>query len=163
VKQFLISLMIFASFLCHAQEDGGSSPSRFSEYMAPGMEVAGIRAPYYDDEGKLQAQLYGGFAKVMDGGVAEITNLRIDVYRDEEVAMVIFAPVCTSKIIEDPDLPGKKVLSVTSDGDVLIELEEMSISGRGFRFTTGNNRLEILHESNVLVKAPFRAKKRAEL
>jgi hypothetical protein len=162
VKRILTSLAAASALVCFAQERG-SDTSQFADYMSPGMEVSGIRAPFHDDQGRLQAQLYGGYAKVRDGGVAEITNLRIDVYRDDRVAMTIFAPKCVSRQQESSENPGTKVLSVTSDSDVLIELQEMSVIGRGFRFSSEHNRFEILHDAKVLVKAPARNRKGAGL
>jgi hypothetical protein len=159
VKKTVFS--VFAAVLvCHAQEPGGMpSPSALAGHMAPGMEVAGIRAPYYDDAGELQAQLYGGHAKVLEDGRVDIANLRIDIYRNGEVAMVVFAPQCFSQVNEGMQDSGRKVLNISSDGTVLIELDEMSIVGRGFRFNSENNRFEILHDSKVLVKTAAREAK----
>ncbi len=120
--------------------------------MESGMEVEGIQAPYYDDKGNLKALLYGDFAKVLADGVADITNLRIDVYQDGEIMMTVFAPQCFSRMIEPDGSAGKKVLSVYSEGDVLIELESMSIAGRGFDFSSDDSRFTIHHDSKVLVK-----------
>ena len=78
----------------YVRRDGGVT----DEYLETGMEVAGVRAPYYDDNGELKAQLYGGHAKVLEGGVADVTNLRIDVFQDGEVVMTIFPPRCFTKI-----------------------------------------------------------------
>ncbi|MEA2068025.1 MAG: hypothetical protein U9P12_02380 [Verrucomicrobiota bacterium] len=136
------------------------SASKLDEYMETGMEVAGVRAPYYDDEGNLKAQLYGGYAKILEGGVADVTNLRIDVFQDRKVFMSVFAPQCFTKIVEEG---GKKTLSVYSDGDVLIDMEQMTVSGRGFRFTSEENRFEILHDSKVLVRESARGMKGVEL
>jgi len=159
VKRLLISLISATALMCLAQERGGEpAPSRLAGYMEPGTEASGVRAPYYDEQGNLQAQLYGEHAKVMGGGMAEITNLRIDVYRDGQVAMTIFAPKCFSHMDESRETPGKKVLSLSSEGAVLIELGEVSIAGRGFRFTSEDNRFEILHDSKVLIKAPARSR-----
>lgn len=158
----LSSLAMALALACPAQEHGDAS-SRLSGYMAPGMEVAGIRAPYYDDEGRLKAQLFGGHAKVLDDGATEIANLRIDVYEGDRVAMTIFAPRCTSQVGESSAKPGKQVLAVSSGGEVLIELDAMTISGRGFRFNSENNRFEILQDSKVLVKATARKARGAGL
>ncbi len=113
------------------------------------MEVSGIRAPYYDETGELKAQLYGGHAKILEGGVAQIAHLRIDVFQDGAVFMTIYAPQCFTRMVEEA---GKKRLEVYSEGDVLIELDQMTVSGRGFRFSSTENRFEILHDSKVLVK-----------
>lgn len=131
--------------------------------METGMEVEGVRAPYYDADGKLQAQLYGGHVKVLEGGMADITNLRIDVYEEDKVVMTIFAPQCFSKMIEDKSAPGGEVLSVFSEGEVLIEMESITIFGRGFRFTSAENRFEILNDSKVLIKEDVRSGTRKAL
>jgi len=122
-------------------------------YMETGMEVSGVRAPFYDDDGNLQAQLYGGHAKILEGGVAEVTNLRIDVFQEGEIVVTIFAPRCFSRMIEKD---GKKTLAVDSEGDVLIDMEQMTIAGRGFRFTSEQNKFEVLHDAKVLVKEAAR-------
>jgi hypothetical protein len=161
MKRVFYHLMIL-SVVCGVAraEDSAPAPSMLDEYMETGMEVAGVRAPYYDEEGNLQAQLYGGYAKVLEGGVADITNLRIDVFEDQKVIMSLFAPQCFTKM-EEPD--GKKTLTVYSDGYVLIDMEQMTISGRGFRFTSEENKFEILHDSKVLVKEAARNMEGVEL
>jgi hypothetical protein len=136
------------------------SASKLDEYMEIGMEVSGVRAPYYDDEGNLKAQLYGGHAKILEGGVADVTNLRIDVFEDRKVFMSVFAPQCFTRIVEEE---GKKTLSVYSEGDVLIDMEQMTIAGTGFRFSSAENKFEILHGSTVLVKESARDMQGVEL
>ncbi|NNJ71491.1 MAG: hypothetical protein HKP10_09435, partial [Kiritimatiellales bacterium] len=117
-------------------------------------------APYYDDEGNLQAQLYGGYAKVLENGLADVTNLRIDVYQNDRVALTIFAPHCFTQVVGGD---GAKSLIVFSDGDVLIEMTEMSIIGQGFRFSSTDNRFEILRDSKVLLKESARKMEEIEL
>lgn len=155
MSRFLIqSILLTATLMAFGQESAEiQPPSALEEYMETGMEVAGIRAPYYDDSGELKAQLYGGYAKVLEGGVAEIMNLRIDVFQDKRVLMSVFAPQCVTEIVE---VEGKRVLVVRSEGEVLIDMEQMTISGRGFRFSSEENRFEILHDSKVLVKESAR-------
>lgn len=128
--------------------------------MDAGMEVAGVRAPYYDDEGNLKAELYGEHAKILADGVAEVTNIRIDVFEDGAVFMTVFAPLCYTRVVEQGE---DKYLSVESDGDVLIDMEQMTIAGRGFLFTSESNRFEILSEAKVLVKEAAQDMKGLEL
>ncbi len=148
---FIVSFMACTSV--HAQDSSTPSPSKLDEYMEAGMEVAGVRAPYYDEEGNLFGQLYGGFVKVLEGGVADVSQLRIDVFEGKQVFMTVYAPQCFSKVEE---VDGRKILSVYSDGDVLIDLEQMTIIGRGFQFSSKQNKFEILHDSKVLVKESAR-------
>ncbi len=145
--------LCFACAMAYAQDVALPVSSGLDEYMETGMEVSGVRAPYYDEDGNLQAELYGGHAKVLEGGVVDVTNLRIDVYDEGAVAMTIFAPQCFSQV----DEKGKEqVLSVESAGDVLITMEQMTIIGHGFRFSSDSNRFEILSEAKVLVNESAR-------
>ncbi|HEY5652948.1 MAG TPA: hypothetical protein VIR63_01090, partial [Pontiella sp.] len=142
--------IVFSCVFVQAQvESDISSQSQLDEYMETGMEVAGIRAPHYDKDGNLQAQLYGGRARIIEGGVTDVTNLRIDVFRDDVVFMTIFAPQCFTEIKESGE---DRELVAYSDGEVLIDMDQMTISGKGFRFSSEENRFEILHNSKVLVK-----------
>lgn len=146
--------------IVRAQKTNNEASSELDEYMATGMEISGVRAPYYDDEGNLQAQLYGGHVKMLEGRKAEVTNLRVDVYDHGAIVMTVYAPHCFTKAVEK----GKQeILSVESDGDVLIEMDQMTIYGRGFRFSSDNNRFEILSNSKVLVKESARNAKGLKL
>ncbi len=158
MKRVLYHLLLLLCMctVVHAK-DSAPAPSMLDDYMETGMEVAGVRAPYYDEDGNLQAQLYGGYAKVLEGGVADVSNLRIDVFEDKKVLMSVFAPQCYTKMDE------QKILSVYSDGYVLIDMDEMTISGKGFRFTSEKNQFEILHDSKVLVKESARSSKGMDL
>lgn len=156
MKRILLQIFIVVCIgLAARAEDAAkaSSSTKLDEYMAAGMEVSGIRVPYYDEKGDLQAQLYGGLVKVVERGVAEITKLRIDVYDDGNVIMTIFAPRCFATM---GDGHGVESLVVHSDGDVLIEMEQMTIAGTGFKFSGRDYKFEILNNSRVLIKEAAR-------
>lgn len=133
------------------EQAASSTPAALSQYMAPGMAVAGVRAPYYDKAGNLQAQLYGGKAKIIKGGMAEIQDLRIDFYRDGAVFMTVYAPICLSHLIVGGE-EVQNVLQVQSDGDVLVVMDSMEVVGRGFTYSSDSHRFEILNDARVLVK-----------
>jgi hypothetical protein len=113
-----------------------------------GMEIYGFRVPDYDDQGELRAQLYGGHARVLEDKVVEITNLKIEMYKKDRVAMTVFAPHCFFNI---------KNRRARSEGRVLIESSLMTVEGRGFVWLAEAGRFEILHESRILVKPAARA------
>jgi len=123
--------MVAAALMCRAQDFG------------IGAIASGLRIPDYDDQGQLRAQLYGEHFKVLDTGEVEITNLKIEMYKDGEVAMTVFSPHC----FFDRDTHQAR-----SDGDVLIESEMMTVIGRGFTWSAEAGRFEIMHDSKVLVK-----------
>lgn len=160
VLNHLLTVLVLCSGVCAQHAGNDLTPSKLDEYMETGMEVAGVRAPYYDDEGKLKAELFGEHAKILEGGVAEVTNIRIDVFEEGAVFMTVFAPRCYTRVVEQGD---NKFLSVESDGDVLIDMPQMTITGRGFVFTSESNRFEILSEAKVLVKEASRDMKGLEL
>jgi len=134
IIQFL-SLFLMCSLAC-AQD------------LGIGMEISGFRVPDYDDQGALRAQLYGEHAKVLDAGEVEITNLKIEMYKDGKVAMTVFAPHCFFNL---------DTRRARSEGRVLIESGLMTVEGRGFVWSAEAGRFEILHESKVLVKPAARA------
>lgn len=154
----MMSLVCCAT-VCSQEGDGAPSANKLDEYLETGMEVAGVRAPYYDDNGELKAQLYGGYAKVLEGGVADVTHLRIDVFQDDKVFMTIFAPQCFTRVDDSGEA---KILVVQSEGEVLIDMEQMTVTGRGFRFTSEENKFKIEHDSKVLVKKAARSMKGVE-
>ena len=135
--QFLFLLLLFVG-ICRAQ----------TMDMGTGMEVSGFRVPDYDEQGQLRAQLYGQHAKVLEGGEVEITNLKIEMYRDGKVVMTVFSPHCFFNM---------ETHQARSDGRVLIESGPMTVVGRGFTWSAEAGRFEILHDSKVLVKKEAQA------
>ncbi len=155
----LIILLAVPAFV-HAQvPDFGSSVNLY-DYFDAGDGIEGINIPYYDDDNVLRAKLYGGYARLMEDEVVEVTDIRIDVYDDEQVIMTIYAPQCFAAL-EDTD--GKKMLRIRSDGDVLIEMEQMSVVGKGFTFTSERNKFEILSYSRVFIRESARTMEGLEL
>ena len=119
-----------------------------AQELGSGMEISGFRVPDYDDHGRLRAQLYGEHAKVLDGGEIEISNLKIEMYQDGEVAVTVFSPHCFFNM---------ETRRARSDGKVLIESGMMTLVGRGFTWSAEAGRFEVLHDSKVLVKEAAKA------
>jgi hypothetical protein len=131
VKKWGFILMVGAALVCRAQD------------MGAGMEMSGFRVPDYDSQGRLRAQLFGEYAKVLEDNEVDITNLKIEMYKEGQVAMTVFLPQCFFNT---------ETRFAKSDGRVLIESETMTVAGRGFIWSSEGGRFEILHESKVLVK-----------
>lgn len=108
-----------------------------------GMEISGFRVPDYDKEGNLRAQLYGGHAKILSDGEVEISYLKIDLYKEGQVAMTLFAPHCFFDT---------KTHQARSDGRVLLDSDSTTITGRGFIWSPQSGHFEIFHQAKVLVK-----------
>jgi len=136
VNKWLFILTLAVAGVCHAQDFG------------TGMEVSGFRVPDYDEKGQLRAQLYGEHAMMLEDGEVEITNLKIEMYRDGEVVMTVFSPHCFFNMDSR---------QAHSEGRVLIESGFMTVVGRGFTWSAKAGRFEILHDSKVLVKEAAQA------
>jgi len=116
---------------------------KLSAEAGVGMEISGFRVPDYDKEGNLRAQLYGGHAKILSDGEVEISYLKIDLYKEGQVAMTLFAPHCFFDT---------KTHIARSDGQVLLDSDSATITGRGFVWSPQSGHFEIFHEARVLVK-----------
>jgi len=126
---------------------GVRAPAKESPLATGTMEVSGFRVPDYDETGRLRAQLFGGHAKFLDDDRVEITDLKIELYKDGELSMTLYAPQCIFDTTKK---------TATSDGEVLAESESMTTFGRGFFWSAGAQRFEIFHEAKVLVKPAAR-------
>ena len=105
------------------------------------MEMSGFRVPDYDDEGNLRAQLFGEHVKMLEGGMVEITNLKIDLYRDGKIVATLFTPSCLF------DINRKEA---RSDDRVLVDSDSATLTGRGFFWSAKSGRFEIFHDTKML-------------
>lgn len=106
-------------------------------------KVTGFRVPEYDDQGTLKSQLFGEFAQIYPNGVAEINEVKMEVYRQGEVDMRVTAPHC----IYDPS--GGRAGSKTG---VKISRENMVVTGVGFRWEAKDETFQILSQVKVILK-----------
>ena len=150
-RQLLIVVLFCCVIGVPGEEQKGASV--LAGLVDGGMEAEGIRAPYYDEEGNLKALMYGRRAKVLEGEMTDVADLRIDLYKDGKVDAIIYAPQC---LAHSKDMDGQKILIVESEGDVLVEMEGVTLVGRGFQFRSDQNRFKILHDARVIVDEAVR-------
>ncbi len=105
--------------------------------------VTGFRVPEYDSQNRLKSELFGDFAKIMPGGVIEITQLKIDFYDEDAVNMTVTAPHCTYK---------QETGAAESDSEVRIAGKEMVVTGKGFSWDGRSEVFQIFHEAKVVLK-----------
>jgi hypothetical protein len=113
-----------------------------------GQTVTGFRVPDYDENNNLKTLLLGDFAKVLPDGVIEITGLRIEVYQQGKVAMVVTAPHCRFH---------QKEGKAQSDGDVQVANEDMVVTGKGFEWTNQEEVFKIHSQTHVVLRNVRRA------
>ncbi|MGD9873280.1 MAG: hypothetical protein AB7T27_03315 [Kiritimatiellia bacterium] len=105
--------------------------------------LSGFELPEYDAEGKKVRHIFGDMAEVLPDGLIKITNLRVDMFKDENVEMKVIAPRC-----ELNQQTGQAV----SDGPVRIVRDNMVVTGRGFDFSKEKERIQIMHNTKVVLR-----------
>lgn len=114
-----------------------------AEDEEPVQTVTGFRVPEYDAQNNLKSQLFGAFAKVLPGGLIDITDLKMEFFQDGKVDMTVTAPQCTY----DQDGGAAK-----SDTDVQIARENMVVTGKGFSWEGKTQRFKIFSQARVVLK-----------
>jgi lipopolysaccharide export system protein LptC len=105
--------------------------------------LSGFSVPEYDENGNMTSQLFGDYAEFMPNGMVRITNLKIEFYEEGEVEMRVTAPQCTYN---------EKKKMAESESSVRIARGNMVVTGTGFRWRAGNERLEITSNARVVLK-----------
>ncbi len=106
--------------------------------------MRGFRAPFHDEEGVLQYQVFGDVATFQDDGSITITNLRLETYRDgKDLDLKVTAPNC---VFFREQKFGR------SEGSVRIEGKNMVITGTGYEFRPETQRFAIREQARVVVK-----------
>ena len=103
-------------------------------------EFEGFSVPEFNEKGEMVSQLFGDYAKVLPGGVIEITNLKIEFYKLEQVVMTVTAPACTY----NQDLG-----TASSKSDVRIEREQLIVTGTGFSWDVKDQNVHIFKNARV--------------
>lgn len=99
--------------------------------------------PEYDADGNMASELLGDYADILPDGLVRIRNLRIDSYKDNQVDMSITSPECEYR---------EKEKMASSDADVRIARENMVVTGSGFSWSAGEDRLIIKSKVKVVLK-----------
>ena len=105
--------------------------------------LSGFELPEYDTEGKMVRHIFGDMAEVLPDGLIRISNLRVDLFKDEQVEMKVIAPRC--ELNQD-------TRQAVSDGPVRIIRDNMVVTGRGFDFSNEKERIQIMHDTKVVLK-----------
>lgn len=113
--------------------------------------VSGFKVPEFDEDGNKTSLLTGDFAKMAPDGDIEITNLRMEFYKDDEVESLMTAPKCTYN--------QRKGLAY-SRSSVKMSREGMEVTGRGFAYDRTNELFRIFSDVRVLIKG---ARQHAEI
>jgi hypothetical protein len=109
----------------------------------PGMgEIKDFRVPEFDANGVLKSEIYGDVAKPVSENLILITGLRIIIYKNKEVEATLTSGHCTID---------RKTRDAFSNADVKIVRGNVVITGKGFRWGTETQRIEILNKFHMVM------------
>ncbi|NLE67121.1 MAG: LPS export ABC transporter periplasmic protein LptC [Lentisphaerae bacterium] len=101
-----------------------------------------FRLPEYDEAGRLKTDVRGDQAVMHTNGVMDVTNVRVVCYEEGRPVMRISAPRCTY-------YGDKQVVESTSR--VLVEREDILISGVGFRCRLKDRQMKISSNAKIVL------------
>ncbi len=107
-------------------------------------EVIGFRVPEYDDQNVLKSELSGDRALFVGEDEVHITNLVIETFRDEKVDTRATSP---------ESIYYRSTRNIESDSNIMIERENITITGRDYFYNHAENRFEIRKDAKVVVKS----------
>jgi hypothetical protein len=121
---------------------GVVSAQTFSPAPSTALQVEGIRVPEFNPDGTLKSEFFGDSAKPLENGLVELTNLRLNFYKDGRLNGFILTPRC---------IYDKNAKLVFSNADVTMRQGEILISGTGFRWFQETQVVEILNRCSLIV------------
>lgn len=90
--------------------------------------------PKYDQKGRMIWQIFGTSAIVLAKGDIDVTNLRLELFRDGRQDAIITAPQCTVN---------QTTGMASSDASVRIERNDMVVTGIGFDWNSKDGLIRI--------------------
>ena len=108
-----------------------------------GEAIYNFRVPDYDEQGGLKFQLEGETAYMLSSDVVEVTNLKIDLYKQGVVETRVTAPQCLYQL---------STKSAASDGPIRIARGNIVISGAHFIWDANGQRFFIQTNARVVIR-----------
>jgi len=106
------------------------------------LQVEGIRVPEYGADGTLKSEFFGDSVRPLDNGLMELTNLRVNFYKEGRLDGYILTPRC---------IYDKGAKMVFSNADVTVRQGDLLISGTGFRWFQESQVVEILNRCSLII------------
>ena len=107
-----------------------------------GEGLTGFRVPEYDAEGNLQSLILGDYVRLLDDGMADITMLHAEQYKDNKVVMWVESPFCTMN---------EKSKKARSKKEIKIVREKLVVHGRGFSWDSEGQVFKIFNDAKVVL------------
>jgi hypothetical protein len=119
-----------------------AAPAVWAQMMTP-QTIHVFKLPEFDANGVKKSEVFGERADILTNGLVKITGLKIFLYKEGEVEATLTASECTFD---------RKEKLAFSNGDVMIVRGQMKVTGKGFRWASENQHIEILNETRVVLQ-----------
>lgn len=105
-------------------------------------EIRDFRVPEFDASGVLKSEIFGDLAKMLPDDRIAITGLRIIMYKGKETDAILTAAHCTVD---------RRSKNAFSNAEMKIVRGNVTITGKGFRWSAENQRIEILNKFHMVM------------
>ncbi len=114
------------------------------EAQLTGQTIREFEVPEFDRDNRLRYRLFGEFARILDNGAVDITEMRVDFYdADRQVEMRVTADHCVYN---------RQRRQAESEGPIRIARDNMVITGKGFSWQADDGRFEIHQDAKVVFR-----------
>ncbi len=110
-----------------------------------GQRIRSFRVPEYDDEGRLKWVFSGDEALFREDGTVHITGVKVEIYRDGRVDMLLRSPECDY---------GQDQKRAWTDAPVEITAPNLSIRGEGMDWKAEDGVMVLKRKVRVTVLNP---------
>jgi len=105
-------------------------------------EITGFMVPELDKDNNLKSQVSGAKARYGDGDTVQISDLKIETFKDGDVDMTISSPEC---------IYDRKTRIAQSESRVRIDRENMVITGEDYVYDSDKKTFEIKKDVKVVL------------
>lgn len=112
-------------------------------------EIDDFRIPEFDSNGMLKSEIFGTKARILPENKIKITGLQIIMYKKRDPGMV--TNQVDAVLSSDHCTVDQKNRNAFSNADMKIVRDNVVITGKGFRWTAGSQRIEILNDFRMVM------------
>lgn len=112
-------------------------------------EINDFRIPEFDANGMLKSEIFGQKARILAENKIKITGLQIIMYKKRDASMA--TNEIDAVLSSDHCTVDQKTRNAFSNADMKIVRDNVVITGKGFRWTAGSQRIEILNNFHMVM------------
>lgn len=112
-------------------------------------EIDDFRIPEFDANGVLKSEIFGQKAKMLSDNMIRITGLQIIMYKKRLASST--TNVVDAVLSSEHCMVDQKSRDAFSNAEMKIVRDNVVITGKGFRWSAGNQRIEILNNFRMVM------------